>query len=128
MILKKSWLNIADNTSVKWLQTFHLYKGFNRKRTTIGFFIKGSARVVEPPRAEYKGFKFKFNRKGDICRGLLIRVRMPLKKMDGGVVYFNSNNAVLIRKKQDLKSKYIFGPVTTTLHRKKFKTLFNKVI
>lgn len=128
MILKKSWLNIADNTSVKWLQTFHLYKGFNRKRTTIGFFIKGSARVVEPPRAEYKGFKFKFNRKGDICRGLLIRTKMPLKKMDGGVVYFNSNNAILIRKKQDLKSKYIFGPVTTTLHRKKFKTLFNKVI
>ena len=53
---------------------------------------------------------------------------MPLKKMDGGVVYFNSNNAILIRKKQDLKSKYIFGPVTTTLHRKKFKTLFNKVL
>jgi len=84
MIIKKSWLNIADNTSVKWLQTFHLYKGFNRRRTTIGFFIKGSARSVEPPRVEYKGFKFKFNRKGDICRGLLIRTKYPFKKNGRG--------------------------------------------
>ena len=128
MILKKSWLNLADNTNVRWLQTFHLYKGFNRKRTTIGFFIKGSARVVEPPRIEYKGFKFKFSKRGDICRGLLVRTKFPLKKADGGVIFFNSNNAILIRKKQDVRSKYLFGPVTSTLHRKKFKTLFRKVI
>ena len=63
MIQKKSWLNVSDNTNVNWLQTFHLYKGFKRGSSPIGFFIKGSARVVEPPRVEYKGFKFKFNNK-----------------------------------------------------------------
>ena len=59
MIQKKSWLNVSDNTNVNWLQTFHLYKGFKRRSSTIGFFIKASARIVEPPRVEYKGFKFK---------------------------------------------------------------------
>ena len=81
MIFKKTWLNISDNTNVKWLQTFHLYKGFYRKSSKLGFFIKGSARVVEPPRIEYKGFKFKFSKKGDICRSLIIKNKFFLKKM-----------------------------------------------
>ena len=124
MIQKKSWLSISDNTNVKWVQTFHLYKGFHRKSTTIGFFIKSSARVVEPPRIEYKGFKFKFNRKGDICRGLIIRTRFNDVKNDGAPIYFKNNNIILIKKKQDLKSKYLYGPVTKQLKRKKFLTLF----
>ena len=128
MIQKKSWLSISDNTNVKWLQTFHLYKGFFRKKTKIGFFIKGSARVVEPPRIEYKGFKFKFNKKGDICRGLLIRSKYNTNKNDGSVLYFKKNNIVLIKKKQDLKSKYLYGPVPKTLKRKKFLTLFKATI
>lgn len=128
MILKLTWLSIADNTNVKWLQVFHLYKGFHRKKTGLGFFIKGSARIVEPPRLEYKGFKFKFNKKGDICRSIIIRTKFPATRLDGSVLYFKFNNAILIRKKQDLKSKYIFGPVSSTIQRKKFKTIFKTII
>lgn len=128
MILKNTWLNIADNTNVNWLQVFHLYKGFNRRKTGLGFFIKGSARVVEPPRIEYKGFKFKFNKKGDICRSIIIRVKYPTNRLDGSVIYFKHNNAVLIKKKQDLKSKYLFGPISSNLRRKKFKTVFKTII
>jgi large subunit ribosomal protein L14 len=128
VILRLSWLSIADNTNVKWLQVFHLYRGFNRKRTTLGFFIKGSARVVEPPRIEYKGFKFKFSRKGDICRSIIVRTKMPTKRLDGSVLYFRYNNALIIKKKQDLKSKYVFGPVSATIRRKKFKSIFKTII
>ena len=128
MILKLTWLSIADNTNVKWLQVFHLYKGFHRKRTGLGFFIKGSARIVEPPRIEYKGFKFKFNKKGDICRSIIVRTKFPTKRLDGSVLYFRYNNALLIRKKQDLKSKYVFGPVSSTINRKKFKSIFKSII
>jgi large subunit ribosomal protein L14 len=128
MILKLTWLSIADNTNVKWLQVFHLYKGFHRKRTGLGFFIKGSARIVEPPRVEYKGFKFKFNKKGDICRSIIVRTKFPTKRLDGSVLYFKYNNALLIRKKQDLKSKYVFGPVSSTINRKKFKSIFKTII
>ena len=128
MILKLTWLSISDNTNVKWLQVFHLYKGFHRKKTGLGFFIKGSARIVEPPRLEYKGFKFKFNKKGDICRSIIIRTKFPATRLDGSVLYFKFNNALLIRKKQDLKSKYVFGPVSSTIQRKKFKSIFKTVI
>ena len=128
MILRLSWLNVTDNTNVRWFQTFHLYKGWKRKRTTLGYFVKGSARVVEPPRIEYKGFKFKFSRKGDICRTLLVQITFRNRRKDGSQIYFPSNNAFMIKKKQDLRSKYIFGPVSQNFKRKKFKTLFTKII
>lgn len=128
MILKLSWLSIADNTNVKWLQVFHLYRGFDRRRTGLGFFVKGSARVVEPPRIEYKGFKFKFSKKGDICRSIIVRTVLPTTRLDGSVIYFPKNNALIIKKKQDLKSKYIFGPISSTIRRKKFKSLFRTVL
>jgi len=128
MISKLSWLSIADNTNVKWLQVFHLYKGFHRRSTELGFFIKGSARIVEPPRIEYKGFKFKFSKKGDICRAIIVRTKYPTTRLDGSVLYFPHNNALIIKKKQDLKSKYIFGPVSAMIHRKKFKSIFKTVV
>lgn len=128
MLSKQSWLHTADNTNVRWLRLFHLYKGFDRRSTTVGFFVKGSARVVEPPRLEYKGFKFKFNKKGDICRALIVRVRRPLWRYDGSTSSFQVNNGILIKKKQNVKSKYIHGPATFHIHRKKFKALFKTLV
>lgn len=128
MLQKESWLSISDNTNVRWVKIFHLYKGFHRKSTTIGFFIKSTARVVEPPRIEYKGFKFKFNKKGDICRGLIIRSRFRILKKDGSNLFFKQNNTILIKKKQDLKSKYLYGPIPKAIKRKKFISLFKKVL
>jgi ribosomal protein L14 len=109
------------------LQVFHLYKGFYRKSSQIGFFIKGSARVVEPPRLEYKGFKFKYNKKGDICRGLIVRNKYNINRNDGSAVYFNQNSIIMIKKKQDIKSKYLYGPISYKIKRKKFLNLFSYV-
>lgn len=128
MIFKESRLSVSDNTNVRWLQAFQLYKGFNRKFTRIGFFIKGSAKIVEPPRIEYKGFKFKFNKKGDICRGLFIRSKYKCSRIDGTFSLFPSNSIVLLKKKQDLKSKYLYGPIPHQIKRKKFLNLFKSVV
>ena len=128
MIFKESWLSISDNTNVRWLQCFQLYKGFHRKSTKVGFFIKGAAKIVEPPRIEYKGFKFKFNKKGDVCRGLIIRTKFRTNKLDGCYSIFNSNSIILLKKKQDLKSKYLYGPVPHQIKRKKFLNLFKVII
>jgi ribosomal protein L14 len=109
------------------MQIFHLYKGFHRKFTKIGHFVKGSARVVQPPRIEYKGFKFKFNKKGDICRGLIIRTNFNIKNTDGAITRFYKNNLISLKKKQELKSKYLFGPISRSMRRKKFTLLFKAV-
>lgn len=124
MIFKETWVSVADNTNVRWLQVFHLYKGFKRKSSSIGFFVKGAAKIVEPPRIEYKGFKFKFNKKGDICRGLFIRGKNKINRFDGSLINFRNNSVILLKKKQEPKSKYLHGPVSIVLKRKKFLTLF----
>ena len=98
MLLKESWVNIADNTNVRWVKIFHLYKGFHRKSTKEGYFIKSSARVVEPPRIEYKGFKYKYSIKGDINRLLIIRVNFNNKKKDHSTVKVYTNNGIIIKK------------------------------
>lgn len=94
----------------------------------MGFFIKGSARVVEPPREEYKGFKFAFNLKGDICRGIITRTAYPIQRIDGSVLKFRQSCSVLVKKKQNLKSKYMKGPISATIRRAKFKSIFKQII
>ena len=128
MLFRESWISLADNTNVRWLRLFHLYKGFKRKSSTLGFFVKGSARVVEPPRLEYKGFKVRFNKKGDICRALLLRVIKPISRIDGSTLVFDLNAGLTIKKLQTPKSKYTRGPITYNLHRKQFKTLFKTIL
>lgn len=128
MILRQTWLNIADSTTVIWLQTFHLYKGFRRSVSSTGFFVKGSAKVVTPPRVEYKGFKFKYNVKGDICRSIIVRTTYCTSRYDGSSLSFQKNSSVLIKKKQNIKSKYLIGPVCKSLKRRKFRTAFKKVL
>lgn len=127
MLLKESWLYITDNTNVRWIKVFHLYKGFHRKVTTLGFFVKGSARIVEPPRIEYKGFKYKYNIKGDICRALIVRTNRQEVYRDGSQVQLTGNSAFLIKKKNDVKSKFLNGPITRHIKRRKFITLFKTV-
>lgn len=128
MLQKSTWLFINDNTNIRWLKIFHLYKGFHRKNTTLGLFVKGSARVVEPPRMEYKGFKYKYSLKGDIGRSWLVRVNRNVTNLDTKLVRFNANAGIIIKKKNNPKSKFLLGPITRSIGRKKLLTLFKVVL
>lgn len=128
MLQRETWLFITDGTNVKWVKIFQLYKGFMRKVTIPGFFIKGSARVVEPPRLEYKGFKYKYSLKGNICRSWIIRSRGSLRSNTGGIIRFGDNSGINIKKKNNPKSKFLLGPISRILKRKKLLTLFRIVL
>lgn len=124
MILKESWIFATDNTNINWLKVFHLYQGHHRKKLTTGFFLKGSARVVEPPRLEYKGFKYKYNVKGDICKMLLVRSNFPTHTKNSNVFRLKGNSGFILKKRQEPKSKFLNGPVLRSIKRKKVTTLF----
>jgi ribosomal protein L14 len=129
MLLKESWVYITDNTNIRWVKLFHLYKGFHRKVTTTSFFVKGSARVVEPPRVEYKGFKYKYSVKGDICRLLLVRVAKKNMSKSLFTVQFPSNEAIIIKKKQNPASKFLNGSLSRfAIKKRKLLSLFKKTI
>ncbi len=128
MLLKESWIHISDNTNVRWIKIFHLYKGFFRKFSKLGFFVKGSARVVEPPRLEYKGFKYKYSLKGSINRLLIVRTNIAVKKNDHSTTRVWSNHGIVIRKKHNPKSKFLYGPILRSVSRKKFLSLYKCIV
>lgn len=128
MLAKESWIYISDNTNICWVKIFHLYKGFNRKSTKPGLFVKTSARIVEPPRLEYKGFKYKYSVKGDITRTWIVRSVALLRNKDNSTSSFNYNTSIVINKKQNIKSKFLNGPLPLVVRVKKLHTLFNIVL
>ena len=129
MLFKESWVFVADNTNIRWVKLFHLYKGFHRKSTTVSFFVKGSARVVEPPRIEYKGFKYKYNIKGDITRLLVARVARHTTSKSLFSAQFPINAGIVIKKRVSPASRFLFGPVTRmSFSKKKLTSLFKKTI
>jgi ribosomal protein L14 len=129
MLYKESWVFLTDNTNIRWAKVFHLYKGFHRKVTHTGFFVKGSARVVEPPRIEYKGFKYKYSIKGDICRLLIVRVTKINYSKNLFTIKLPSNEGIIIKKKQNPASKYVNGLlVRSALRRRKVLSLFKTTI
>nr|YP_010049567.1 ribosomal protein L14 [Strombidium cf. sulcatum]QPL15972.1 ribosomal protein L14 [Strombidium cf. sulcatum] len=128
MLQKESWVYVTDNTNIRWLKIFQLYKGFKRRHALEGDFVKGSARVVEPPRQEYKGFKYRYSVKGDINRALIVRTILPSHRLDNSNIKFNNNGIIIVIKKYDFKSKYLNGPISKSIRRKKIKTLFKSVL
>ena len=124
MIQKKTWLIISDNTNVLWLQIFHLYKGFFRSFSYSGLILKGSVRKIKPPRIEYRGFRIKLNKKGDICQTFLIRTKLFIRDQKKFTLKTNFNTGILLKKKKLLKSKYLFGPCFSTSTPKRISTLF----
>lgn len=77
---------------------------------------------------EYKGFKYKYNVKGDIVRVLLVRANQQTCNPTQALVRFRVNAGLTIKKKYDLKSKYINGPIARSFNRKKLLSLFKKVV
>jgi len=90
--------------------------------------VKGSAKIVEPPRIEYKGFKYRYSIKGDIIRGLICRSRNLRSNLNKDTLLFNNNSLITIKKKNDPKSKFINGPIMRNIKKKKLLTIFKKIL
>jgi len=126
MIQKKTFLKTSDKTNVKWMQTIHLYKGFNRKSSKISLFLKNAAKKVKAPKIEYKGFKRKYIKKGDLIRSLIIKTIYTNSLKSTFLVNFLSNSTIIIKKKNLTRSKYFFGIISKCVLRKKMILLFNR--
>lgn len=126
MIQKRMYLKTSDKTNINWLMVIHLYKGFNRKTSQDGFFVKNSAKKVKPPKIEYRGFKRKVFKKGDVIRSLIVKTCFNRGNRGFSYKHFYKNSSIIIRKKNLTKSKYFFGLVSKNILRKKFLVLFNR--
>lgn len=119
MIQKNTILVPADKCGVLTINTFHLYKGFSRKTSTFGDYIKVSIRKIKPENPLTKKTKRK---------AIIVRTKKELFVADGSYIRFDYNSAVLLKKRLTPEGKEIFGPILRTFKKKKFLSSFSGLI
>lgn len=110
-MIKKNTILIPSNKCGVWLvRTFHLYKGFNRKTSYLGDFIKVSVRKTKPSNWIKKKTKLK---------GIIVRTKKYFNKNDGSILKFKYNTLILLKKRTTPLGKRIFGPSVRNIFRTK---------
>ena len=113
MILNLSILKVCDNSGIKHVKCFKVYKGF------VG--IVGSMIY-----ASIKDSKSKSKlRKGEIIRGIVVRKKKMINRNNGNYLSFDSNEVVLLNDKYELLGTRIFGPMPLELRKKRHLKLLS---
>ena len=116
MIQKSTIVIPADKCGILTANTFHLYKGFSRRFSGFGDYIKISARKVKPENNIPKKTKKK---------AIIIRLRKWVSICDGSSTRFNYNCVVILKKRLTPEGKEIFGPIIRSFKKKKFLSSFS---
>lgn len=106
MIQTESRLDVADNSGAKEVLCIKVLGGSKRRYASVGDVIVVSIKDALP-RGKVK--------KGDVHRAVIVRTKQALKRVDGSVIAFDTNAAVIINKQGEPIGTRIFGPVTREL-------------
>ena len=112
MIQKGTNLIPSDKSGVQIVKTFHLYKGFSRKISFFGDFVKVSVKEVKIGSVLLKKTKPK---------GLIIRTKNKICKNDGSFIKFYFNNVILLKKRTPNVRAFL---LITALWRKQKMCMF----
>lgn len=111
MIQMQTRLTVADNTGAKEVMCIKVLGGTRRRVASIGDVVVCSVKSVIP------GSEIK---KGQVVKGVVVRVKAPLRRVDGSYVRFDSNALVLIDNDKNPRGTRIFGAVARELRDKNF--------
>ncbi len=111
MIQVQSLLDVADNSGARKLFCIKVLGGSKRRYATIGDIIVVSVRDALP------NSKVK---KGSVMKAVIVRTRKAVRRLDGSVIRFDTNSAVLIDAQKQPIGTRIFGPVARELRQKNY--------
>ena len=111
MIQVQSLLDVADNSGARKLFSIKVLGGSKRRYATVGDLILVSIRDALP------NSKVK---KGSVMKAVIVRTRKAVRRLDGSVIRFDTNSAVLIDAQKQPIGTRIFGPVARELRQKNY--------
>lgn len=120
MIQNQTILKVADNSGAKTVKCIKVLGGFKRKYAKIGDII-----IVSIQELKDKNKKTSKIKKGDVCKGLLIRTKKAFFNKTGEKVQFNDNAIVLINKQNVPVGTRILGGLPFFLKKKKFQKIIS---
>jgi len=119
MIQKNTIVYPIDKSGAFVGNTFHTYKGGQKKNSFVGEFIKMSIRKVKPD--------IKLKKKTKV-RALVVRGAFKSAKKDGSLFYYYENSVILIKRKLITRSKEFIAPADRSILRKKLIYKFPGVL
>ena len=111
MIYKRTLLTVADNTGAKIASCIGVVGRKGKLDATIGDIITVNIKSSTPEAAI---------KKGEVARGVIVRMRAPLRRSDGSYLKFDSNAVVMIDTQLNPRGTRVFGPVARELRDKNF--------
>jgi large subunit ribosomal protein L14 len=109
MIQMQSNLEVADNSGARRVMCIKVLGGAGRRYAGVGDIIVVSIKEAIP-RGRVK--------KGDVMKAVVVRTRTDIRRVDGSVIRFDKNAAVLINANKEPIGTRIFGPVPRELRAK----------
>lgn len=116
MIQMRTILNIADNSGAKRVSCIKVLGGSKRRYAGIGDVIVVSIKEAIPT-AKVK--------KGEVVRAVVVRTVKGTRRLDGSIIRFDDNSAVLIDKDNEPIGTRIFGPVARELRARGFMKIIS---
>ncbi len=116
MIQQESILDVADNSGAKKVMCIKVLGGSKRRYAGIGDLI-----VVSVKEAQANS-KIK---KGDVHKAVIVRTSKEVPRVDGSLIKFDTNSAVLLNAAKEPIGNRIFGPVARELRSKKFMKIIS---
>ena len=111
MIQTESVLEIADNSGAKRVKCIKVLGGSHRRYAHIGDVIKVTVKEAIP-RGRVQ--------KGQVMNAVVVRTRKGVRRVDGSLIKFDENAAVLLNQQNQPVGTRIFGPVTRELRTENF--------
>ncbi len=111
MIQMQTKLKVADNSGAREVMCIKVLGGSKRRFASVGDIV-----VVSIREASANG-KIK---KGDVAKGVVVRTKRRLKRVDGSYIRFDDNSIVLVNTNKEPIGTRIFGPVARELRAKQF--------
>lgn len=110
MIYNGSFLNVCDNSGVKWVKCIKILGGRPRSFGVLGDIIIVSIKSVK---------SISKIKKKEIYKAIIVRLKKKKRREDGSFISFSKNSVVLLNNKGIPLATRIFGPVAKELRIKK---------
>lgn len=116
MIQMQSMLDVADNSGARRVMCIKVLGGSKRRYAGIGDVIAVTVKDAIP-RGKVK--------KGDVLKAVIVRTCKGVRRMDGSLIRFDKNAAVLLNNQLQPIGTRIFGPVTRELRGEQFMKIIS---
>lgn len=119
MVQNETNLVVADNSGARIVRIFRQCGGSHRKFSSLGDIVTCAVKDAAP------NGKIK---KGQVVKGVIVRVKRPVLRKDGSTISFDDNAVVLIDADGAPLGTRVFGPVARELRDKGYMKIISLAI